>query len=266
MKNYFLIIFVIILFNGCNSVDSRNLCDNEKAFISVQDFYYLAFEPDEPKIKQCHPFLFDTLRSTIQIDSFRTFLFNKGLIDCSGCISLKYLYKQDTVFIPASNIACDGCMVTIFPPKSFHIYLKNDSLRVKDYNSEKDISWIAYKDSLENIFSKSIGDFCRLMEQRKPYISNLDSLNSWSYFNNSYRRVLIIEISDDTEIQFLRKYIDIAYDIYFQQLRAQIKNVYHSKICELSRNEFKAFAKGLFFTINIHKEYQIKYIAPLEAQ
>lgn len=264
MKNYFLIIFAVILLNGCNTVDSRFLCDNEKAFISVKDFYYLAFDNDEPKIELCHPFLFDTLRSTTQIDSFRAYLCNNGKIDCSGCISLKYYYKQDTIYIPFSNIACDGCMVTIFPPKSFQVYLKNDSLSIKDNDSEKVLSWIAYKDSLETIFTKSIGDFCRLMDKRKPYFNNPDSLNSWRYFDNSYRRVLIIEISDDTQIKNLRKYLDTAYDIYLKQLDFHLKTIYKSKICELSHYEFKTFARGLFFPIQVYKKYPIKYIAPIE--
>jgi len=264
MKNYFGIVFIIIWVYGCKPNDTRFLCDKEKAFISVHDFYSLAFEPNEPKIEPCHPFEFDTLFSIDQIDKFRNSLCEKGLIDCFGCISLKYSYKNDSIYIPAFNIYCNGCLITLPSLKETHVYLKNDSLSIKDL--ERHISFIEYSDFLDSIFSLKIRDYCILMCKRKPYINNADSLNSWRYFDNAFRSVLIIEINDDNQIKNLRKYIDCAYDLYLKQLQSNIETVYHSSICKLNHNEFKLFVKGLFFPIELYKSQPRIYVAPVETQ
>jgi len=81
MKNYILIILIFILLISCKTIDPIFLCDNEKAFISFQNFYNSAFEEDEPKIPTCNPFLFDSLNSIDQIDSFKNYLCNNNLID-----------------------------------------------------------------------------------------------------------------------------------------------------------------------------------------
>jgi hypothetical protein len=260
MKNYTLIILIFVLLIGCKTINPTFLCDNEKAFISFQDFYRSAFDENEPKTPQCNPFLFDSLKSFDQIDSYKNYLCNNNLIDCSGCISLKYLYGHDTIYIPAFEFACDGCMISLNSIRTIHFHLKNDSLSIKDIRAETKISFKTYNDTLASIFSESIGDFCQLMGNRKPYINNKDSLNSWRFFNNSYRRVLVIEISDDTQIVNLKKLIDMAYDLYLQKLHFKIENIYHSEICKLSKTELKAFAKGLFFPITVYKEYPITYI------
>lgn len=263
MRNYFLIMLLLVLFGGCNSTDSKIVCDREKAFISVQDFYYSAFEPDEPKIDLCNPFLFDTLRRIDQIDSFRNYLCNRKKIDCSGCISLKYPYGGDTIYIPAFNVVCN-CMADPAPIKRFHIFLKDGNLENVKSDINRNFALAAFKDSLKAVFSKSTGDFCKLMSTRKPYFNNPDSLEVWRYFDNSYRNTLEIEISDDTQIQYLRKYIDVSYSIYLKELRSSLKTIYHSDICNLSKYEFKSFSRGLFFSINLHKEYPLNYIAPHE--
>ena len=249
---------------SCKTIDPIFLCDNEKAFISFQNFYNSAFEEDEPKIPTCNPFLFDSLNSIDQIDSFKNYLCNNNLIDCSGCISLKYLYGHDTIYIPAFNFACDDCLISQYPLRTIRFHLKNDSLSIKNISAETRITYQTYNDTLVSVFSESIGDFCRLMGNRKSYINNQDSLHSWGFFNNTYRIVVEIEISDDTQIKNLRKLLDMAYDIYLQELHSKIETIYHSEICKLSKTELKAFAKGLFFPISVNKDYQITYIAPIE--
>jgi hypothetical protein len=262
MRYYFLILIISIIY-GCNNTSkTKLLCDNEKAFISIKDFSTSAFDSDEPIIQSCHSFLFDTLKSFNQLDNYRDYLCNSNLIDCSGCISLKYLFGSDTVYIPAINISCDNCVVIQSRARRFNIYLKNDSLSLKKNNSLEHISKKEYSDSLNGIFSKSISEFFILWKLRKPYLNNLDSLNAWRFFDNSYRNVLVFELADDSQIENIGKYIDIAYDLYLKQLRSQIETIYQSDLCRLNRYEFKAFAKGLFFPIQIVKYEPITFIAP----
>jgi hypothetical protein len=264
MKNYIWILSAFILSIGCKTNDKGFLCNKEKAFISTQEFYSLAFEPNEPKIEQCYPFQYDTLTSFDQIDKFRIILCEKGLIDCSGCISLKYSYKDDSIYIPAFNILCNGCMVTLLSIKRTHFYLKNDSLTIKD--SGKYISLIDYKDLLDSTFSAKIKDCCKLMYMRKSFINNTDSKNSWRFYDNSFRSILLIEIKDDSQIKNLRKYLDCAYDSYLEQIHYNLETIYHSSICKLNHNEFKLFAKELFFPIELYKSQWEIYVAPAETK
>lgn len=263
MNKYLLVVLLIVLITSCKTNTSNNLCLNEKAFISIQDFYNLAFELDEPKIQPCHILLFDTLKSFAQIDSFRNELCKNGKIDCSGCISLKYVYKHDTIYIPVFNAICQGCYISIAPLKAIKIRINKDTLLIFKDDFYKPITLNSFKDTLENIFSKSIGEFSRLMLKRKPYINNIDSIKSWKNIDYSIIRVLNIEINDDSQIKQLKNYIDIAYNIYIQQLQNQIENTYHSNICELSRSEFKIFVRELYFSIKLQKYNSVIFIEPL---
>jgi hypothetical protein len=263
MRYYFLILIISFICGCHNSDKTMLLCDNEKAFISDRDFLTTAFDPEEPKIQSCFSVLFDTLKSFNQLDNYRDYLCNNDLVDCSGCISLKYLFGSDTIFIPAVNISCDNCEVIQSRVSRIKIYLENDSLSLKKYNSFEHISKEVYSDSLNSIFSKSISGFFNLWKLRKPYLNNLDSLNAWKYFDNSYRNVLVFELADDSQIENIGKYIDIAYNVYLKQLRSSLGTIYQSDICQLNRYEFKAFTKGLFFPIQIVKYEPRTYIAPL---
>jgi hypothetical protein len=243
---------------------TRTLCSNEKAFISIQEFNSLAFDSDEPIMGKSYPILFDTLRSLDQITSFRNYLCNNKFIDCFGFISLKYYYKQDTINIPAFNCFCDDCAVSFDPPHIIHICLRNDSILIKDYYSEVNISMETYKDTLETIFSRSIGGFFQLWKSRKSYIDNADSLRAYSYSDNSFIWFLYIEISNDSQILGLKKYIDIAYDIYLGQLRNNLESIYQTNVCDLSSNELNIFTQRLFFPISIYKYQPITIIDSLE--
>lgn len=266
MKNYYSIIFFVVLLYGCKSNITRLLCDNEKAFISIHDYNSLAYEADEPIMGTCYPFLFDTLSSIDQITRFRNYLCNNKSIDCFGIVSLKYFYKHDTIYIPAFNVICDECNVSIDPPHLIHICLRNDSLLLKDYFSEKKITYDAFKDSLENIFSKSISSFFQLWKSRKPYLENPDSLKNYRYSDNSFIWFLDFEITNDSQISDLPQYINIAYDIYLKQLRRGMESIYQSNICDLSSNELSIFTQRLFFPISIYKYQPVIIIDTLEIQ
>jgi hypothetical protein len=261
MNKYYIILLSFVLF-GCHlKNDTDSPCKNENIFISYKDFCNTAFDKDEPGLPLCYPFPFDSLKSMDQIYRLRTDLCKRNIIDCSGCISLSYLYDQDTIDVPAFSIICDNCCVSIERcPHILNIYLRNDSLFIKEQSICKNISLKQYQDKLDSLLSNTQSSFFKEWKGRKAYINNIDTLNVYRYCDGSYMTALYIEINDDSQIVNLKRYIDLAYDIYYKQLRYNLENIYQSNICKLSHNELKIFAKRLFFSISIYKTQNITII------
>jgi hypothetical protein len=224
----------------------------------------MAFDSNEPKIPTCVPFLFNNMTSLSQIDSLANHLCSNNIVDCSGCISLMYPFKTDTIFIPAFNVNCN-CDARLIPVKRIELLIKDDTIYFKNLYSTRNTNFEEIRDSLSSNFSKSISDFCNLMNQRRLYFNNLDSLREYRYSINSFRRVLLIRLSDDTQIMHLNKLIDIAYETYLKQLRTIIPNIYKSSIDNLDEFEYKIFVKNLFFPVNIIKDISPEYIPPIES-
>jgi hypothetical protein len=258
-----LVILTILLVCSCQDREKSDLSTREKSFISFNEFYSTAFDSDEPKIPTCVPFSFNNLTSLSQIDSLAISLCNNKLVDCSGCISLMYPYKTDIIFIPAFNVNCN-CFTKLIPFKRVELLLKDDKTYFRNNNSTMNADLEEIRDSLSTIFSKSIRDFCNLMNRRRSYLNDLDSIQAYQYFNISFRRVLLISLSDDTQIRHLNKLIDIAYEAYLKQLRTIIPDTYKLSLDKLDTSEYKMFVKSLFFSINIVKDISLEYIPPIK--
>jgi hypothetical protein len=257
-------ILIILLVCSCQDRKKTDLSTREIPFISFNEFYNTAFESDEPKIPTCVPFSYNNLTSLSQIDSLRNHLCSNNLIiDCSGCISLIYPFKTDTIFIPAFNVNCN-CNVKLVPVKRIALLLKDDLIYFKNLSTTKITNLEEIRDSLASDFSKSISDFCILMNKRRPYFNNPDSMQAYRYPNSSFRRVLSIGLSDDTQILHLNKLIDIAYETYLLQLRTIIPNIYKTTLDNLDAFEYNTFVKNLFFPVNIIKDISPEYIPPVK--
>lgn len=260
MRHY-IIILISLLFGCRNYTESTFSCNHEKALISDKDFYQNAIDPGEAIIPVGYPFAFDTLFSLRQIDTLRIKICNIQSHDCSGYISLKYNYRHDTIYIPSFMYLCN-CHVAFSQRNSFTICLKNDSCFIrKEIVKLEEISYQKYSDSLQNMFSEIFENQFKLWNERKAYFNNIDSLRRYKR-NELYIPSLIIELDDDSQIQNLRKYIDNAYDIYLEELNKSIVDNYYKELCSLSHLEFKLFAYGLFFRINIFPKYEPPIVIP----
>jgi hypothetical protein len=245
---------LIFLLFGCGK-HSENICIYEKALISDKDFCQSAIEPGEAIIPLGYPFDFDTLLHLSQIDTLIQEICKSKTHDCSGYISLKYIYKQDTIYIPAFSYQCD-CHVSFSRRNTFNIYLNNDSCYVRnEILNTKKISFNKYSDSLLHIFSNTFANQLEYWNKRRDYFNNIDSLKEYRR-SGLYIPSLNIELNDDSEIQNVSKYIDVAYDIYFDALNESFVENYHKELCVISHEEFKLFSFGMFFRIIILPKYQ----------
>ena len=261
MKTLLSILFAFFIYSCQTKNNSIGLQQRELSFISFDKFFLNAFDLNEPKIEYCYPFLYSNFTSLEQIDSLRSYLCDNKLVDCIGCISLNLKYKNESVLIPAFNVICN-CYVDPSPIMRIELLLKNDTIYYNKQNFLKQTTIEELKDSLSVTFSKSISDFCCLMNQRRSFLNHPDSLKEYQYFNNSFRRPLIITLSDNSQIKNLGKVLNISYDAYIEQLRIVIPNSYEKSINDLNRFEYKIFVRSLFFSINIIEDYLQKYNPP----
>lgn len=262
MNKYWILILVFFLISCQNDNESTFNCIYEKALISDKDFYQNAIDIGEPGIPLGYPFDFDTLISLQQIDSLKSKLCKNNLGDCSGYISLKYFYRKDTIYIPAFIYLCDDCHVVLTKRNKFNLLLRNDSCFYREnYSSYKPLTEKAFSDSLSQIFSMSFENIFKIWNQRKPFFNNTDSISEYKR-SGLYTPSLFIELYDDSQIQNIKKYVDKAYDIYFQKLNDKIQASYHSDLCKLSHLEFKLIAFDLFFRVEIMGRYEPPIFIP----
>lgn len=251
---------IAISFFGCQrDVYVSKICEQEKAFISLDKFVRIQFfgadSDNVAPIEVGQPIPFDLFNSFKNVDTLiaeECKCKRKGHV-CNGVIPLKYPYQNDTILIPAFHFSRQ-CMVDyhfhnrlelIIDTSGTYFLFNNSKLKVDDPKS---------KDSISILFDKSIGSFFKSVMEVMEKVENDTVVNrKINELPWNFNWLISIEIKDDKDIKRMKDPLDVLLSAYLFSLRKSVLNIYQKQICDLSPDEVRLFSRYLFPHYEIRK-------------
>jgi len=252
-------ILLLMTFLCCNhKISTKQECDFEKAFISVDSFIKIQNINQNDSLKySLFPFLpainYDSLKSFSQIDSMEKYVCKNKLASYFGVIPLKYVYNSDTILLPAFPIACE-CCGDFFINNQITISLTDNKITLNYSDLSYDIGKTSLIDTLCNIFCRKFDPFFKRQKEINDKVTDTSKIKelAWNHCRKT-KWLISVELQNDNQWSRIKEPIDLILTSYLMGLKTSMINNYKKELCQLNTFELRLFSGILFINFEFSK-------------